>query len=181
MGQFIETIQQNYSIKRHNTQDTLPHFVIFQWLLDFVCYWINQSIIQSINQSTWNLTISVFSSKSTVGFILRNTVASGPFSSEVRNIQLPVKRIEHHQPLQWWVNCHYRYAATNHALRTDGYIPPRLRWCRVRYQRRCKTHLGRHFRSLWMGARPPMQNFDCTFVWLSQPRQTGRNPRLLSH
>ena len=28
----------------------LPQFAVFQWLLDFVCYWINQSIDQSIMQ-----------------------------------------------------------------------------------------------------------------------------------
>ena len=45
-------------IKRHGSnfdrptsicnQQQLRHFAIFQWLLDFVCYWINQSIDQSI-------------------------------------------------------------------------------------------------------------------------------------
>ena len=30
----------------------LPHFAVFQWLLDFVCYWINQSINPPINEST---------------------------------------------------------------------------------------------------------------------------------
>ena len=42
-------MQKSKKSKKNFDSKSPPHFVILQWLLDFVCNWINQSIDRSIN------------------------------------------------------------------------------------------------------------------------------------